>query len=242
MEAARRNQPELFAVPSGEQPAPVDVGAESQGLAALFKRFESLGDDCEFGLVQRIFQADALGLLRWARTLPDDILKALGARFEGVGDPDNTIIRIQGNEYMTEDRRWAMVSHTFTPPSMVAAEEFAQEQYRRLQWLRRKLLDDLTAARKIFLYKTENSSDADIVSIYEALQQYASDISLLFVRRQDQSHSAGTVARIAGNLFVGYMDKFSTIDISLSIWVRLCQQVAAELDSGGAAPRRAQQS
>lgn len=242
MEAARLEQPELFAVPPGDSIDPVDAAGDSKGLAALLKRFESLGDDCEFGLVQRIFQADALGLLRWARTLPADFLKALEAKFDGVGNPEHTIIRIQGYEYMTEDRRFSMVSHTFTPPSMTPLEEFSVEQCRRMQWLRRKLLDDLSNARKIFVYKTESVSDDEVLAIYSALLRYSRNVCLLFVRLQNGGHPAGTLQRVTGNLFVGYMDKFSTVDISVSIWVRLCLDVAAQLDVGAGEPKVARLS
>lgn len=241
MEEARRDQPALFEMP---QPVTSDV-AETTGdtntLAALLKRFENLGDDCEFGLVQRIFHADALGLLRWGRTLPDNLVNALDARFAGVGDPENTIITINGNEYMTEDRRYSMLSHTFTPPSTVPIEEFSVEQCRRIRWLRQRLIDDLTSARKIFVYKTEVITDAELLAIYAALQHYSTDLTLLFVRLQESGHPAGTVGRVTGNLFVGYIDKFSTIDISLSIWVRLCQAVSSELSSGINAQKAAAQ-
>ena len=36
--------------------------------AELFLQFESLGHDCEFGFVQRHFNADPHGLLRWGKT------------------------------------------------------------------------------------------------------------------------------------------------------------------------------
>ena len=239
MEEARHDQPELFNSPLGSIADAAPEDGDNKALATLLKRFESLGDDCEFGLVQRIFHAGALGLLRWARTLPENLIKALDARFDGVGDPENTIISIVGNEYMTEDRRYSMIGHTFTPPSAITFEEFSVEQCRRMQWLRRKLIDDLTAGRKIFVYKTERVTDAEILAVYEALQRYSTNITLLFVRLQDNEHEAGTVRRVIGNLFVGYMDRFSTIDISISIWARLCQTVAnepAELVEQQAAP------
>jgi tetratricopeptide (TPR) repeat protein len=234
MEAARVNQPELFAVPSGDALDPVDAAGDGKSLAALLKRFESLGDDCEFGLVQRIFHADALNLLRWARTLPSAFLKAVETNFDGVGDPEHTIIRIQGHEYMTEDRRFSMVSHTFTPPSMTPFDVFAVEQCRRMQWLRRKLLNDLANSKKIFVYKTESVPDDEMLAIYNALRRYSANLRLLFVQLQDDTHPAGSLERATGNLFVGRMDKFSTIDISISIWIQLCREVVAQLDTSAA--------
>ena len=229
-EAARLQQADFFAPPPEDSVDPVATAGDAEGLSALFNRFESLGDDCEFGLVQRIFQADAASLLRWSRTLPDELLRAIKCRFDGVGDPEHTIVRIVGNEYMTEDRRFSMISHSFTPPSMLPLDEFTVEQCQRLQWLLRRFLDNLTHARKIFVYKTETTTDEEILALYRALQGFSPDVTLLFVRKEDDSHVAGSVERVTGNLFVGRTDKFSTVDISLSHWVHLCRSVAGQLD------------
>jgi hypothetical protein len=224
------------------QPVAVpEVPAES-GLDALFKRFESLGNDCEFGLVQRIYKAENLGLLRWAQTPLSGLIQALDARFEEFGSAQHTALRVEGNEYLIGDERFGMALHTFTSPATVPMEDFAAEQYRRLQWLRRKLLEDLSAAKKIFVFKSPQALEADVLALYRALQRYAPGIALLFVRLQDATHPAGSVHRIQDTLFVGYLDRFSTVDISVRHWVQLCTQVAADLDSRTATERRVQPS
>ena len=43
---------------------------ERDGLDKLFLRFETIGDTCEFGIVQRRFGAEPISLLRWASTPP----------------------------------------------------------------------------------------------------------------------------------------------------------------------------
>src|ERR1700761_1738697 len=90
---------------------PADLVSLSDHDVAL--RFESLGGTghgCEFGLFQRHFGAEPLGLLRWADTPVDLLIKALESRFEGVGAPDNTILFApeDGTEWWTRDKRFWM--------------------------------------------------------------------------------------------------------------------------------------
>jgi tetratricopeptide (TPR) repeat protein len=222
-----------FEIPASILAANTDDGEYVKTLAALFKRFESIGDTCEFGMVQRIFQADQVSLLRWAATSPGSLVTALNNRLEGVGDPEHTIIAINGDEYTTEDRRYLMHSHTFTSPSAEPYELFAPEQCRRLQWLREKFIGNLTAAAKIFVYKYEDGlTEADAEALHAALCNYCPDIAVLCVKLEEPGHPSGTVQQLRSGLFVGYIDKFSTVDISVSAWIAVCQSVVARLPPG----------
>src|SRR5260370_7223758 len=59
------------------------------GLSAreLMYRFASLGDNCEFGLVQRRCGAEPLGLFRFATIDVKDLARALEARLPAIPDP-----------------------------------------------------------------------------------------------------------------------------------------------------------
>jgi tetratricopeptide (TPR) repeat protein len=230
-QAAGHGEP--FEIPQIVLATEADDSEYVKALSTLFKRFESLGDTCEFGMVQRIFQVDQVSLLRWAATTPENLVIALDDRFSGVGDPEHTIIAINGDEYTTEDRRYLMHSHTFTSPNLEPIELFAPEQCRRLQWLRRKLIDNLTSAGKIFVYKYEDGlTDSNITALYEALRRYCPDIVLVCIKLEEAGHRSGTVESIRGGLFVGYLDRFSTVDISVSGWISVCQAVAQRLPTG----------
>jgi tetratricopeptide (TPR) repeat protein len=221
-----------------------DDGASQHmsSMTALFKRFESLGDTCEFGIVQRMFRVEHVSLLRWAQTNPSDLIEALNQQLEGVGDPEHTIVAVNDDEYITQDRRYYMFSHTFTPTTSEPIELFAPEQCRRMQWLRRRLLDSLRAAARIFVYKCDDGlSDAEVQGLRAALVRYSPDIALLCVRLQESGSTSGTVERIDQNLFVGYIDRFSTVNISVSAWITICRQVAAALDGICILPKVARQ-
>jgi tetratricopeptide (TPR) repeat protein len=209
-----------------------DAGAEEKALRDLLMRFESLGDSCEFGSVQRRYGAEPVSLLRWTSTPPEYLVATLNERFAGVGEPEYTIIAIGHDEFTTMDRRYHMFSHTFTPATSEPLETFSEKQYRRMQYLRRCLIEELTAAEKIFVYKSMHGlTDEQIDALYQAMQVYAKDVALLCVRLQDSEQPAGTLKRVRDRLFVGTIDKFSTTDISTPIWVSLCQQTAREVDA-----------
>ncbi len=196
---------------------------------ALLMQFESLGDTCEFGIVQRRYGAEPLSLLRWSSMSPSSLVEALQARFEGVGDPDQTIVADEHGEYITRDKRYHMFSHTFTPVQSEPIDRFVKQQLRRMQYLRRKLLEDLGAAAKLFVFKSnEGVSDTQLTAIYRALLAYSQENALLCVRLQDPAHPKGTLDRISPRLWVGYIDRFSTVDIAVDTWVGLCQRAHAQ--------------
>jgi tetratricopeptide (TPR) repeat protein len=80
-------EPFAFEIPPIVLANDADGSEYIKALCTLFKRFESLGSDCEFGIVQRLFQADPVGLLRWTTTEPEALVRALDTRFDGVGNP-----------------------------------------------------------------------------------------------------------------------------------------------------------
>jgi hypothetical protein len=68
----------------------------------LVIQFESLGDNCELGLVQRMAGAEPLGLLRFAGVPLRHLIRAMEARFEGMADTANIRVEPQNgcdNEY-----------------------------------------------------------------------------------------------------------------------------------------------
>ena len=217
---------EAFTIPPALLEASNVIEVPTTDQAAILKRFESLGDSCEFAMVQRLYDVEHLSLLRWARTSPEDLVRALDARFDGVGDPEHTVITQIKGEYITEDRRYVMRAHTFTSPTAEPLEEFAPEQCRRIQWLKGRLLTQLTAAGKIFVYTAEDRvTPAQAVALFEALQRYSERNTLLCVRAALPDHQPGSLEELRPGLWMGYLDKLSTVDISVDLWLTLCRAV-----------------
>ena len=190
---------------------------------ALFMSFESLGYNCEFGIVQRHFGAEPLSLLRWTATEPDVLADALNNQLDGVGLPENTRI-VLNSDYRTKDTRYFMLMHTFILPSQATPEELLPKFCKRLQYLRIKLLDDLRAAEKIFLYKAvEPITDEQIMPLWRAVSAYGPN-TLVVARVAEPGHPPGSVRVVEPGLMVGYFDRTSTTDPSLDVWLEICRR------------------
>jgi tetratricopeptide (TPR) repeat protein len=179
--------------------------------------FESLGGQiggCEFGNAQRSFGAEPLSLLRWAGMNCEQLIDALDARFEGVGDPEQTEVYLQDNhgrnEYRTRDKRFGMAMHTFIHEEEISQEQLFTQSCRRLKYLKSKLLDDLEAARKIFVYPSayEVLTDDQLDRMHTAIRNYG-DTTLLYVRLETEAKRHGTVEIVRPGLMVGYIDQFA---------------------------------
>ena len=221
--------------PANHTPEPESVAEESD-TAKLVKRFESLGGaghGCEFGLFQRHFGAEPLGLLRWADLGHELLTQALESEFEGVGDPEHTELftpPADRPEYWTRDRRYWMAMRCFIPADQVPYEKMFAQACRRLQYLRRKLIEDLRLGEKIFVFKClrQNLSDADLALLHAAVRRYGRN-TLLYVRYEEPDHPNGTVRVLANGLMVGYVDRFGfsaqeeNLGPAINSWAGVCR-------------------
>jgi len=202
-------------------------------LAKFMLKFESLGDNCEFGVVQRHFGAEPLGLLRFTSTPPRLLTAALNQRFAGVGEPDFTTLTVYKGEYLTADTRFHMAMHTFIRESGDDREKRFQNVCRRLRYLRDKLIKDLEEGEKIFVYGcADRLDDSEISLLWRALREYGRN-RLLFVRPEDERNAAGTVRVIETGLVVGYLERLSIDNPAFPVWLDICRQADVLLRENG---------
>ena len=195
------------------------VGPEgSLDARDLLMQFESLGGTghgCEFGIYQRDCGAEPLGLLRWTDMGHDLLIEALECDFEGVGTAEQTVIFIPETnlrkQYWSRDRRFYMVSGTSVFIDEMPEEKLFPQLCRRLTFLRQKMIGDLRAGEKIFVYKNmfRNLTDAELDRFHAAMRRYG-DNTLLVIRYSEPSHPDGTVVWDRPGLLVGYIDHFTS--------------------------------
>ena len=217
-----------------DEPVPVDaavvMSVEQMKLHELMLKFESLGQNCEFGLVQRKCQAEPLGLLRFSSTPLPPLLEALGARFAGMGAPASTSVNLSpnGREYMVTDRSFGFTYHAWVNAGEMHPDEIMQREVRRVPFLVRKLIEDLESGDKIFVFKGMGTmAEEEAFPLAMALRRYGPN-RLLLVNLADADHRAGTVAARAPGFIVGYVDRFApgdnAHDLSLGSWVKVCRE------------------
>lgn len=77
----------------------------------LVLQFESLGDNCELGLVQRRMGAEPLGLLRFAGAPLRNLLRAMRNRFALIDDPAHVRLQVENGEYMVRLTKYDLIYH-----------------------------------------------------------------------------------------------------------------------------------
>jgi predicted Zn-dependent protease len=221
----------LFDIPLSLQDGDDVANREAARLRGMFLRFESFGDGCEFGMVQRRFGAEPLSLLRWTNSPIDQVIYGLEVEFRTMGDPDQMTLHVENGEYLISNRNYQLLSHSFIREASEPRDRFFAQQCRRITFLAGKLLGDLRAGEKIFVYKVRDETAVpylDILSTY--VQGYNENNILLCVRLANGSNPAGTVEWAEKGLIVAYISRFSTIDISYDEWVDVCSKVVAAVD------------
>jgi hypothetical protein len=198
-------------------------------VGELMMRFESLGENCEFGLVQRSCGAEPLGLFRFASAPLPKLLAGLEAGFEGLSDADNLDVQLSSNgrEYMVYDKRFQLLYHAWVSAEEMSAGEVHQREMRRLPLLIRKLIEDLREAEKIFIFHgMEPLGEEEARRLLALLRSYGPN-TLLWIEGADAEHPPGTVAWIGEGLLKAYIDRFApgedAHDLSLDCWIAICR-------------------
>jgi len=199
-------------------------------LPELAAGFESIGDNCEFGLVQRRCDTEPLGLLRFTGSLSNDIVRGIDREFEGIGEPEDITPRLEGEagnrEFMIHERKYGLIYHTFVYEGERTADLMRQQEATRLKFLRRKFLEELDAGEKIFVFKRGTPiAESEILPLFLALNRRRPN-TLLWVVPEEPGHPSGSVEVLMNGLLKGYIDRFApgdnAHDFSFEAWVKLC--------------------
>jgi len=216
----------------GNDPADADFP-----LKDLLLAFESLGDNCEFGLVQRAGGAEPLGLLRFAAIYQpfeqklERLVTALDCGFEGLGAPGTITFSLFGDpgerEYFVQETVYSLRYHSGVYEGEAPESELEQREVRRLAFLRRKLLEDLATGEKIWVWKCSATTSVDQVEpLLSALRRLGPNV-LLWVVEAGPEHPPGSVERLGPDLLQGYAERFAPYEVATAIapdsWFRLCR-------------------
>lgn len=222
-------------------PVEIEQVDDPQTRGLMFD-FESLGEDCEFGLVQRRYGAEPLGLLRWNAVALPQLVEALGARFEGLGTETQTELGIFAlGEYRVRDRRYGLTMHTFAYRHQVEPEALLPKVLARLTYLRDKFVEDLASAKKVFVYKSAVADLDAVRDLHRALRAYG-PVRLVWVVPLDQIPDGlarglpGEVRRLGGDFHVAFLTRFGPHGGAWTIlfdeWVTICRRLVPDDGAG----------
>lgn len=213
-----------------ERPAPSSAPPVSPGAAREFMAtFESLGMNCEFGLVQRHFGTEPLGLLRWNAIHPPDLARGLDQRFADIGKPENVMLETASGEYIIQETLYHMSMHSFLyeKDTHPAPEQLRRQFARRLRFLRDKLIEDLTEARKIFVYQYPRLlTGEEMDAIQHGVAGYGPGV-VLFVNDLAPDMAPGMVVQAGPVRLQARIDRLLRgepwSEISFDLWMRICR-------------------
>ncbi len=197
----------------------------------LMLRFESLGDNCELGLVQRRVGAEPLGLLRFAGTPLGRLLPALHARFAGIADPDEIRIGLSNDEYMVELSHYGFNYHADARIGSIDPQTLHAQQTRTVRFLADKLIGDLEAGEKMVVFRqNEPLLATDLLDLRLALAAYGRSV-LLWVQEARPGHPPGSVTVVDETLMVGHVSRLAprhhVPDVDVGSWVAMLRKADA---------------
>jgi hypothetical protein len=228
----RRLAQQAAVSPSSGAPSPALREMRPQPML----RFESLGMNCELGLVQRRCGAEPLGLLRFAFSPMAAILAGLEDRFEKIGRPETTDVRLHAltGEYQVLDRAYGFLFHTWIYRDAAVSAELHHRECRRLPRLARKLLETLEEADKILVFRGEATTIEDDVRRIVALARNYGRNRVLWVRAAEVGESAGTARDAGEGLLMGWVDRLAPMHdaakFSFESWIDMLES-ASEIRS-----------
>lgn len=198
-------------------------------IPQLAMQFESIGENCEFGLWQRRCDSEPLGLLRFSSTFMRNLIRGIESGFEGLGEIEDIDPRLEGEdrkEYMIHEKKFGLVYHTFVYEGQRSLWLMREQESARLKFLRRKFMEELDGTDKIFVYKYDSPvSEEEVLPLHMALNQ-RSETTLLWVVPAERDRPAGTVEVLRPGLLKGYIDRFAPSnnahDLSFDGWLRVC--------------------
>ncbi len=210
-----------------------DILPVASGLSDrdLVLHFESLGDNCELGLVQRRVGAEPLGLFRFAGAPLRHLLRAMEGRFVGMADPERVSIRPENGEYMVKLTKYDFIYHADVKIGEAEPEALHRLHTRTVRFLVDKLIGDLENPKKILVFRqNEPLSAADLVDLRAALSRFGPS-TLLWVAEACPGHSPGSVDVIDRSLMVGYVKRLaareSVPNLDVQSWMTVLRRAWA---------------
>ena len=194
--------------------------------AAVLQRFESLGDNCEFGFVQRANGYEDGGLLRWAISPLDKLVQCLDTDFKDFYLFENLEPSAPD---MVRDAGSGLIFHTAMRSVdgrfVLGADrrrEIYTEEIKKMHHLLDKFRHRLRQPGTICVYKRNAGvADDQAARLQTSVNAFGKNI-LLLLRSTDEQAKWSTVERSSLGFLVGHVDQFAPYSnadqTSIGVW------------------------
>jgi hypothetical protein len=213
-------------------------------MTDFLEPFESIGENCEFGFVQRALGHEVSSFLRWT------FLDSTAATIAGISTSFAEVFKYENLEpaaegTMVRDRAHGIAFHTSmhaknteTGWDFLASDEERRvihaEELRKIDYLRDKFDRTVTGTGRIYVAKRcSGLSVDDARAISEVIGKRGGN-ALLYVTTTDGSEQPGTVRLVHDRMAHGIVERFAphtkANDISLSSWEAVLRNARSFLD------------
>ena len=226
-----------------KRPQPFRSSQAGSGLPydRLVLDFESLGDNCEFGLVQRFAGAEPLGLFRFSSTTIPALVHALDTDLVEYGRAGDLLIDEGPLGYLfCPSRRYGFAYNTGDFAADAAADKVLAREEKKVRYLKERFLADLASGEKILVRKSPAGETLDEVRLLVRALMRHGPVRLLRVLASDgERYGPGAAAWCDDRIMEGYVGRFAPYEnvpeIGLEDWMSLCRN-AHGLAQGGTGP------
>ena len=210
------------------RPSHANAPASCYDVPGILQLFESLGENCDLGVVQRAVGLEPFGLFRFAACDAAGVAALLQARFAPLSVPGDLWLDVVGaeREYWVKSKYSRFEAHTNRYADRDAATVVLRGEIEKMRYLTTHLLQDLSQGRKLCVFKGQ-SDLATIREVARALQAHGPNC-LLWVKIADLEHAPGSVQRDRDfeGLLLGYVSRYGTYDgppsLPVEEWVAMC--------------------
>ena len=193
----------------------------------LFSRFTSLGDNCEFGLIQREVGLEPLDLFRFGGIRDiQNLIKAFNEDLRAFGTENDTEVYEAYGEWISTSNSYAVTFHTHRYAHDLSREDMRASEQKKLRYLARKALEDLEEGTKILVRKSNDViTDDEARALYRAVRRHG-NCPILIVTQASGKTGLNTVEDWGDGLLRGYISHFSPYSEadsgSIEEWRDLC--------------------
>ena len=190
----------------------------------LALRFESIGQGCQFGQIQRQLGAEPLNLLRFVDTVTSSLVDGIVTGFPGIDRPGHLTLGQANRDkpsYTWRQSDFKLSFDTLIGIDTADAAAVLRDQLRRLTFLRRKFVEDLRAAEKIYvLTRSDVLSESEALAVFCALNLYGPN-TLLWTVFGDEANT-GQVVEVAPGFLRGQLGRVDDVRFApLAAWLQI---------------------
>lgn len=152
---------------------------------------ESIGRNCEFGLVQRRHGLEPVSLLRWGGGPIAGLVRAIETSFFGLveavtGEPEPSPAHLERRRWLLTCLMFDLKFHVETDAAVATAQGAANHAKARMKWQAHKFLERLNLGRNVLVYSSREIADPDkAAALVEAVRKRGPSRMLIVTEGDD---------------------------------------------------------